>query len=117
MCTHKKVNTGETKLSFEAIALAGLISYIEEIRETEEIINKLSSLVHLYKSRLEQLGEDTSQRINAIRLKEKFLAQIPGPEAHKGIHDHSRRILETPYWRQQTKIKMMVQLFSCELLK
>ena len=48
----KKVNTGETKLSFEAIALAELISCIEEIRETEENIIKLSSW---YKSRLEQI--------------------------------------------------------------
>ena len=43
----KNVNTGETKLSFEAITLAELISYIEEIRETEESIIKLSNLVHL----------------------------------------------------------------------
>ena len=61
----KKAITGETKLSFEAIAFAELISYIEEIRETEGSIIKLSNLVQLYKSRLEQLGEDTSQRINA----------------------------------------------------
>ena len=43
--------------------------------------------MHLYKSRLEQLREDTSQRINATRLKEKLLAQIPGLEAHKGKHE------------------------------
>ena len=81
------MNTGETKLSFEAITLAELISYIEEIRETEESIIKLSSLVHLYKSRLEQLGEGTSQRINATWLTEKLLVQIPGLEAHKGKHE------------------------------
>ena len=67
------MNTGETKLSFEAITLAELISYIEEIRETEESIIKLSSLVHLYKCNLEQLGEGTSQTINATWLKEKLL--------------------------------------------
>ena len=76
----------ETKLSFKTIALAELISYIEEIRETEESIIKLSSLVHLYKSPLKQLGEDTSQRINVTWLKEKLLAQIPGLEACKGKH-------------------------------
>ena len=82
MC-QKNANTGKTKLSFEAIALAELISYIEEIREREDSIIKLSNLVHLYKSHLEQLGESTSQRINPTRLKEKLLAQIPDLEAHK----------------------------------
>ena len=61
----KKTITGETKLSFEAIAFAELISYIEVIKETEGSIIKLSNLVQLYKSHLEKLGEDISQRINA----------------------------------------------------
>jgi len=83
----KKAITGETKLSFESIALAELISYIEEMRETEDSIIKLSDLVHLYKGRLEQLGEDTSQRINATRLKEKLLTQLPDLEAHKSKYE------------------------------
>ena len=66
---------------------AELISYIEEIRETEGSIIKLSNLVQLHKSRLEQLGEDTSQQINATRLKEKLLMQIPDLEAHKSKYE------------------------------
>ena len=109
MC-QKNANTA--KLSFEAIALAELISYIEEIRETEDSVIKLSNLVHLYKSHLEQLEESTSQRINPTRLKEKLLAQIPDLEAHKSKYKslcHSRRTLEIPCWRQQRGIKMMMQ--------
>jgi len=48
----KKAITGENRLSFEAIALAEFISYIEEKRETEDSLIKLSDLVNLYKSRL-----------------------------------------------------------------
>jgi len=50
----KNAITGETKLSFDQWALAELI---EEIRETEDSIIKLSDLVHLYKSYLEKLGQ------------------------------------------------------------
>jgi len=70
----KKAITSENKLSFEAIALAELISYIEEKRETEDSFIKLSDLVNLYKSRLEQLGADISQRINGTQLKEDSYA-------------------------------------------
>ena len=70
----------DEKLTCEAIALAELISYIEEIRKTDESIVKLSDVVHL---RLEQLGGDTSKRINATHLKDKLFAQIPDLEAHK----------------------------------
>ena len=72
---------------FEAIALAELISYIEEIRETEDSIIKLSDLVHLYKSHLDQLGEDTLQQINATQPKEKLLMQISDLEAHKSKYE------------------------------
>ncbi len=44
-------------------------------------------MVQLYKSRVEQLGGDTSQRINATRLKEKLVAQIPDLEAHKNKYE------------------------------
>ena len=66
--------------------LAELVSYIEELRNTGKSIVKLSNVVQLYKSRVDQLEGDTSQRINATRLKEKFLAQIPDLEAHKHKH-------------------------------
>ncbi len=44
-------------------------------------------MVQLYKSRVQQLGGDTSQRINATRLKEKLVAQIPDLEAHKNKYE------------------------------
>ena len=82
----KQSSFGNSKLKCEAIALAELISYVEEIRQTKSII-KLSDIVQLYKSRLEQLGGDISQRINATRLKEAVLAQIPDLEAHKSNYE------------------------------
>ena len=82
----KESSFGNSKLKCEAIALAELISYVEEIRQTKSII-KLSDIVQLYKSRLEQLGGDISQRINATRLKEAVLAQIPDLEAHKSNYE------------------------------
>ncbi len=58
--TQEKVSSvADDKLTCEAIAFAELISYIEEMRRTDESIVKLSNVVHLYKSRLEQLGGDT----------------------------------------------------------
>ena len=82
----KESSFGNSKLKCEAIALAELISYVEEIRQTKSII-KLSDIVQLYKSRLEQLGGDILQRINATRLKEAVLAQIPDLEAHKSNYE------------------------------
>jgi hypothetical protein len=72
-----------------AIAFAELVSYVEDIREadSETPILKLSELVALYKSRLEQLGADTSSRTNSTRLKEKLLAEIPGLEAHRSSYE------------------------------
>ena len=72
----KEASVVDDKITCEAIALAELVSYIEEIRQTDDSIIKLSNVENLYKSRLEQLGGDISQRINATHLKEKLLAQI-----------------------------------------
>ena len=52
----KESSVFDDKLSCEAMALAELVSYIEEMRQTDECIFKLSSIVNLYKTRLEQLG-------------------------------------------------------------
>ena len=43
---------------------------------------KLSDLKKLYTERLEQLGGDSSKRINSTHLKNKILSQIPQLEAH-----------------------------------
>jgi len=56
MCQKKAIN-GENKLSFEAITLAKLISYIEEKRETEDSFIKLSDLINLYKSCLADISQ------------------------------------------------------------
>ena len=74
-------------MTCEAIALAELISYIEESRNTGDNIIKLSDVVHLYESRINQLGGDTSKRINGTGLKEKLLTNIPDLEAHKSSYE------------------------------
>ena len=77
-------------LAPDAIALAELISFIEETHQSEnqsEHIFKLSNLVQLCRSKLEQLGGNMSERTHATRLKEKLLIQIPDLEAHKGKYD------------------------------
>ena len=48
----KESSFDSTELKCEAIALAELISYIEESRQTNKSIIKLSDIVRLYKSRL-----------------------------------------------------------------
>jgi hypothetical protein len=83
----KESGVGDDKLSYEAIAFAELVSYIEDIRLSNESIIKLSTVLQLYKSRLEQLGGDVSQRINVTRLKERLLAQISDLEAHKSNYE------------------------------
>ena len=83
----KQSSAGSNQLPREATAFAELISYIEEMRETDRSIIKLSSAVHLYRSCLAQLGRDTSQQINPTHLKEKLLAQIPDLEAHKSNYE------------------------------
>lgn len=74
----------------ESIAFAELVSYIEESRQEKqhtEHIFKLSNLVRLYRSRLQQLDSDVPERTNSTRLKEKLLAQIPDLEAHKNKYE------------------------------
>ena len=78
-----KASAADNKLACDSIAFAELVSYIEELRDTVKSIVELSNVVQLYKSRVEQLGGDTSQCINATRLKEKLLAQIPDLETHE----------------------------------
>ena len=74
----------------DAIALAELISFIEETQQSEnqsEHIFKLSILVQLCRSKLERLGGNMSERTHATRLKETLLTKIPDLEAHKGKYD------------------------------
>ena len=65
--------------SLEGIALAELVSYIEESLP----VFKLVELFRLYSSRMEQLGVNSDGRLHTSRLKDRLLAQIPQLEAYK----------------------------------
>lgn len=63
------------------IALAELISYIEEARSADETVLpvfKLSNLAKLYAGKLEELGVKVVDRIHSTRLKERLLANVIG---------------------------------------
>lgn len=73
--------------SLEGIALAELVSYIEETRTSDDGIHifKLSHLLKLYKFRLSQLNAYVPDRVNSTRLKERLLFQLPHLKAnHQG---------------------------------
>ena len=80
-------------MTCEAIALAELISYIEKVRKTDESIVKLSDVVHLYESRLEQLGGDTSKRIGILSFKTSTDIGETLLEATKRNHDSDAVVL------------------------
>ncbi|KAK2551127.1 hypothetical protein P5673_028053 [Acropora cervicornis] len=74
----------------EGIALAELVSFIEESRmvSTAELpVFRLAELVDKYTSRLKQLGENTPARIHTKRLKDRILSQIPALQEHKQGRD------------------------------
>ncbi|KAJ7361938.1 hypothetical protein OS493_014585 [Desmophyllum pertusum] len=74
----------------EGIALAELVSYIEESRmaSAEELpVFKLAELADKYTSRLAQLGESKAARIHTTRLKDRILSHIPALEEHKQGRD------------------------------
>ena len=75
-------------LAPDAIALAKPISFIEETHQSEnqsEHIFKLSNLVQLYRSKLEQFGGNMSEETHGTRLKEKLLTQIPDLETNRAL--------------------------------
>ena len=67
------------------IALAELVSYIEDTRMDELVspVFKLTDLVKLYSTRLEQLGTKVLGRIHSTKLKNRILGYFPDMEAHK----------------------------------
>ena len=74
----------------EGIALAELVSFIEESRmvsSAELPVFKLSELADKYMSRLEQLGEHTDTPVHTTRLKDRILSHIPALEAYKQGRD------------------------------
>ena len=79
--TTDKVNHG--------IALAELLSFIDETRMDEEHapVFKLADLVKLYSNRLDQLGVEQHVRPHSTELKNRILAQFPDLTAHKEGRD------------------------------
>ena len=71
-------------MSNESVALAELVSYIEELSQDVGIVPvfKLSEMTKLYTERLRQLGVEVSSRINSTRLKERLLSAVPDLRAH-----------------------------------
>ena len=66
------------------IALAELISYIDEAQDCEvSPVFRLADLTKLYISRLEQLGVQNIGKVHSTRMKERLLAHLPGLRAHK----------------------------------
>ena len=77
----KKKNDDSQKTKIcKGIALAELISYLEDSRSENDItLNrfKMTNLAQLYEERLKQLGVPVPCRTNTTRLKEKILTAIP----------------------------------------
>ena len=67
-----------------SLALAELVSYIEDARTESSIapVFQLSDLVTLYTSRIKELGLNVEKRVHSTKLKERILASIPDLKAH-----------------------------------
>ena len=80
-----KGEADDTKFQLEGIALAELITYIEEARAASDSITvfKLGDLANMYSTRMEQLGADMKVRVHTTRLKERLLSHVPDLEAYK----------------------------------
>ena len=73
----------------DGIALAELVSYIEEfgMSSAELPTFKLADLANMYKSCLHRLGCDTTAHVNTSRLKERLVFQIPGLQCYNKGRD------------------------------
>ena len=67
-----------------SLALAELVSYIEDARAESSIayVFQLSDLVTLYTSRIKELGLNVEKRVHSTKLKERILASIPELKTH-----------------------------------
>lgn len=74
---------------YHGIALAELVTYIDEKRMDESVapVFKLSDLVKLYSARLETLGVNQHHRQHSTRLKNRILAHFPDLTEHKEGRD------------------------------
>ena len=89
ICEKDSVEDNVTDQIREGIALAELVSYIEESRLTSDTVHvfKLADLASMYTSRMEQLGASITARVHTTRLKDRLLSKVPGLEAHKQGRD------------------------------
>ena len=71
------------------IALAELLAYLDETRMHEDVapVFKLSDLVKLYSSRLQELGVKQHTRQHSTELKNRILAQNPNLKTNKEGRD------------------------------
>jgi len=67
-----------------AIAFDGLVVVMEDmvVYKDNALVFKLSDVVNLYKTRLEQLGATVTNRIHTTRLKDRLLAVLSDLRAH-----------------------------------
>src|SRR6218665_2176239 len=72
-------STGNNSVQSSSIALAELIAYIEDVRSNETIapVFRLSELMKLYVSRLNQLGVAHDAREHSTRLKQRIMNHFP----------------------------------------
>ena len=82
----KRDNVPESKMPHrqDGIALAQLVTFIEETRSTGKELPtfKLADLARMYTDCLQQLGYECTTRVNTSRLKERLLCQIPDLQAY-----------------------------------
>ncbi|KAI8503415.1 hypothetical protein Bbelb_192360 [Branchiostoma belcheri] len=72
----------------QGLALAELISYIEERRHDDGVkVFRLADLVQLYTKRLDQFGLDPSRRVNSTHLKDRILIHLTSMRAYKKGRD------------------------------
>lgn len=72
----------------DGIALAQLVSYIEEFGTSSREFPtfKLTDLANMYKSCLQRLGYDAKAHVNTLRLKERLIFQTPGLQCYNEGH-------------------------------
>ena len=71
------------------IVLAEVVLYIEEthLEKGTAPVFRLADLAKLYTTRMEHLGVALCLKVNSTRLKERLLAQLPGPIAQSKGRD------------------------------
>ena len=69
------------------VALAELLTYIEESRMDEAAVFKLADLVKQYSARLQQFGIEQDTRSHSTDLKNRIIAHFPHLKAYKEGRD------------------------------